>query len=78
MARPLRVLFPSAVYHVIARGNERRTVFHDSRDCVEFLESLDVAVERYGVVCHCDCLMGNHYHALIETPLANPPFRCGT
>jgi REP element-mobilizing transposase RayT len=66
-------LFPGAVYHVIARGNERRRIFHDESDCLEFLGTLEAGVERYGVVCHFYCLMGNHYHALIETPRANLP-----
>jgi putative transposase len=73
MARPLRVLYPGAVYHVTARGNERRAIFEEDVDRHVFLEQLALAVERYGWVCHGYCLMGNHYHLLVETPRANLP-----
>jgi putative transposase len=58
MARPIRVEFENAVYHVTARGNERR----DVPDRQRFLETLQEAVERFGVVIHAYCLMPNHYH----------------
>jgi REP element-mobilizing transposase RayT len=71
MARPIRVEFPGAVYHVMARGNERREVFRDDRDRECFLDTLAEVVERYGWRLHAYCLMGNHYHALIGTPRGN-------
>ena len=73
MARALRLLFPGAVYHVFARGNELGAVFRDDVDREEFLAWLAASVERYGVICHGYCLMDNHYHALVETPRANLP-----
>ena len=73
MTRPLRVLYPGAVYHVTARGNERRRIFRDSADYREFLKQLALVVDRYGFMCHGYCLMGNHYHLLVETPRANLP-----
>ena len=73
MARPLRVLYPGAVYHVTARGNERRAIFEDDVDRHTFLDQLALAVGRHGLVCHGYCLMGNHYHLLVETPRANLP-----
>ena len=73
MTRPLRVLYPGAVYHVTARGNERRAIYRDAVDYEEFLRQLGLAVERYGWLCHGFCLMGNHYHLLVETPRANLP-----
>lgn len=73
MARPLRVLYPGAVYHVTARGNERRAIYRDAADYEEFLGQLGLAVGRYGWLCHGFCLMGNHYHVLVETPRANLP-----
>lgn len=71
--RPLRVLYPGAVYHVTARGNERRTIFQDAGDYLQFLQQLELAITRYGWLCHAYCLMGNHYHLLVETPRANLP-----
>lgn len=71
MARPLRVEFEHAVYHAIARGNERAAIFRDDQDRRWLLSDLDRVVERYGWICHAYCLMGNHFHLLIETPNAN-------
>lgn len=73
MTRPLRIVYPGAIYHVTARGNERRLIFLDAADYVEFLRLLALAVERYGWLVHGFCLMGNHYHLLVETPRGNLP-----
>ncbi len=50
-----------------ARGNERRDVFFEDSDRVAFLEVLKQVCERFNWLCHAYCLMGNHYHLLIET-----------
>jgi len=71
MARPIRVEFPGAVYHVMARGNERREIFRDNRDRQRFLETLGEAVSQCGLCVHAYCLMPNHYHALVGTPRGN-------
>jgi putative transposase len=71
MARPLRIEFPGAFYHVTSRGNERKAVFKSQRDREKFLAYLESATERYGAAIHVYCLMDNHYHLLIETPLGN-------
>jgi REP element-mobilizing transposase RayT len=71
MARPLRLHFPGAIYHVTARGNDRQPIFSDDDDCARFLVVLASTVARYHVRCHGYCLMGNHYHLLLETPEAN-------
>jgi REP-associated tyrosine transposase len=71
MARPIRIEFENAVYHVTARGNERRDIYRDDKDRARFLETLGETVERFGVVVHAYCLMPNHYHLLYQTPLAN-------
>ena len=71
MARPVRVEFAGAVYHVMARGNERKAIYRDGQDRGRFLETLAEMVERYGVSLHAYCLMDNHYHLLLETPRAN-------
>ena len=71
MARPLRLQFPGGIYHVTARGNDRRPIFEDDDDRARFLIVLASIVARYHVLCHAYCLMGNHYHLLLETPEAN-------
>jgi putative transposase len=73
VARPLRIAFPGAFYHVTARGNERKAVFKDKRDREKFLEYLESATQRYRAAIHAYCLMGNHYHLLLETPAGNLP-----
>ena len=71
MSRPLRILYAGAFYHVTARGNEKKAIFKDERDRERFLLYAEAAVQRYGAVIHAYCLMDNHYHLLIQTPLAN-------
>ena len=71
MARPIRIEFAGAVYHVMARGNERRPIFFDDHDRHRFLETLAETVEQFGVRVHAYCLMPNHYHLIVETPRAN-------
>lgn len=63
--------FAGAVYHVMARGNERREVFRDEKDRERFLETVAEAVERFGLLVHAYCLMPNHYHVIVETPRGN-------
>ncbi len=71
MARPLRIEFEGAVYHVTSRGNARADIFLSDEDREMFLEVLAHVVDRFGWVCHAYCLMTNHYHLMIETPQAN-------
>lgn len=71
MSRPLRIEFEGALYHITARGNERKSIFRSSSDRERFLEMLARSCERYQWLCHAYCLMGNHYHLVIETPLGN-------
>ena len=71
MARPLRVEFEGACYHVTARGNERREMFRSDADRLEFLKTLGEAAERFGLVVHAYCLMPNHYHLVVRTPRGN-------
>lgn len=73
MARPLRILYPGAFYHVTSRGNERKEIFKSKRDREKFLEYLESASIRYQAVIHVFCLMDNHYHLLLETPAGNLP-----
>ena len=67
MARPLRVEYPGAFYHVIARGNNREKLFKNNYDNEKFIEYLEKAVERFSIIIHTYCLMSNHYHLLVET-----------
>jgi REP element-mobilizing transposase RayT len=62
MARPLRLEYPGAVYHVIARGNERRAVFREDRDWELYLERLAHYQKRFGFRVYAYCLMTNHIH----------------
>ena len=71
MARPLRIEYPGAVYHVTSRGNEKKAVFKDDSDRDAFLKTLAHVNKRYNWICHAYCLMDNHYHLLIETPEGN-------
>lgn len=71
MARPLRIEYPEAFYHVTSRGNERKDIFKSRKDREQFLLYLQGSVERYGAVIHAYCLMTNHYHLLVETPHGN-------
>ena len=73
MARPLRIIYPGAFYHITSRGNEQKAVFKSIRDREKFLEYLESASERYDAVIHVYCLMDNHYHLLLETPSGNLP-----
>jgi putative transposase len=71
MARPLRVQFPGAVYHVMSRGNARGDVFVDDHDRREFLRSLWRIAERLDWWVWAYCLMDNHYHLLVQTAAPN-------
>lgn len=71
MARPLRIEYEGAVYHVTSRGNAQSDIYLSDGDRELFLEVLALVVERFGWICHAYCLMSNHYHLMIETPQAN-------
>ena len=71
MARAPRIEFEGAVYHVTARGNERRSIYRSDEDRRLFLETLEQMRVRFGIILHCFCLMPNHFHLVVETPLGN-------
>jgi putative transposase len=71
MARPLRIQFPGAFYHITSRGNEKKEIFRSRKDRERLLFYVESAAERYGAVVHSYCLMTNHYHLLMETPGGN-------
>lgn len=68
MARPLRIEFAGALYHVTARGDRKERVYLDDADCARWLDTLADVCARYCFVVHAYCLMRNHYHLLVETP----------
>jgi REP element-mobilizing transposase RayT len=67
MSRPLRIEYPGAVYHITTRGNGRMAIFGDDADRERFLEIVKDVTKRFNWLCHTYCLMGNHYHLLVET-----------
>lgn len=71
MARPLRIEFSGAFYHVTSRGDAGEDIFHDDRDRRALLGVLARVVDRMRWRCHAYCLMGNHYHLVLETPEPN-------
>jgi len=71
MARPLRIEYAGAVYHLTGRGNRQEKIFLDDDDRSGFLEILEKTVHRYNWLCYAYCMMDNHYHLLIETLDAN-------
>jgi len=62
MARPLRIEYPGAHYHITSRGNEQKDIFKSQRDREKFLEYLDSATTRYGAVIHAYCLMSVEFN----------------
>lgn len=71
MARKLRVQYPGAIYHVMNRGDRREPIFKDDQDRRRFLETLGEACDKTSWQVHAYCLMGNHFHLVVETPKAN-------
>jgi putative transposase len=71
MARPLRIEFDGALYHVTSRGDRREDIFEDDEDRRRFLNLLAEVAERFNWRCHAYCLMTNHYHLIVETPEGN-------
>ena len=71
MARPLRIEYEGAVYHITSRGNAQADIYLSDMDRAMFLDVLAHVVDRFGWICHAYCLMSNHYHLMIETPQPN-------
>jgi len=71
MARPLRIQYPGAYYHLTCRGNNRKRIFGDDKDREEFLELLENSLDVYQVSLYSYVLMTNHFHLLVQTPLGN-------
>jgi putative transposase len=71
MARPLRINHAGGWYHVMNRGIDRRAIFLEDGDRRHFIELVGELLERFEVETHAFCLMDNHYHLALRTPLAN-------
>jgi putative transposase len=71
MSRPLRIEWPGALYHVTARGDRREPIVEDDLDRESWVTLLGQTCDRFSWRMHAWCLMGNHYHLLLETPEAN-------
>jgi len=71
MARPLRIEYPEAWYHVMNRGRRGEDIFSDDQDYIMFTDLLRETSEIWNVRIAAYCLMPNHYHMLIQTPDAN-------
>lgn len=71
MARPLRIEYDGALYHITSRGNARKAIYRDEQDRERFLEALQRVNKKYNWLCHAYCLMNNHYHLILETPDGN-------
>ena len=68
MARQLRLEYAGAIYHVMNRGDRQEAIFLDAEDRRRFLKTLGEACEKAGWQVHAYCLMGNHFHLVVETP----------
>jgi putative transposase len=71
MARPVRIEYPGAVYHVVCRGNNRQAIFRDDHDRKRYLEKLSFYCADKEVALLCYCLLSNHVHLVLETPQGN-------
>ena len=71
MARPLRIEYEDAFYHVMNRGRGRKVIFPGEAFFNDYLKGLDEAHRRFGIEVHAYCLMNNHYHLLVKTPRGN-------
>ena len=71
MARPLRVEYPGAHYHVMSRSIRKEKIYRTPPDREKFLSYLGKATKLFSISIHTYCLMDTHYHLLVETPYAN-------
>ncbi len=71
MARPLRLEYPYALYHITSRGDRRENIYEDDADREQYLDVLSSVINQFNWVCFAYCLMDNHYHLLVQTPDGN-------
>ena len=71
MTRPLRIEYPGALHHVMSRGDNKQGIFLNDHDCERFFDIYSDIVDRLGWATFAWCLMGNHFHLVVETPDPN-------
>lgn len=71
MARPLRIEYPDAMYHVSNYGLDKQRVFPSPKYYEAFLEGLAETCTRLNVQVHAYCLLRDQYHLVVKTPEAN-------
>lgn len=71
MSRPLRIQYEGAWYHVMNRGAAKKDIFHTNAHRELFLQLIDQIHQKFKIEIHAYCLMSNHYHLLVRTPLSN-------
>lgn len=71
MSRPLRILYPNALYHITVRGNQKKDIFINDEDRKLLLSIIERTVYARNILCYAYCFMPNHFHLVIETPEAN-------
>lgn len=71
MSRTPRLEYAGALYHVTARGVQQAAIFVDDRDRVSLLTILARALRASEAQTFAFCLMGNHYHFVLQTRQAN-------
>jgi putative transposase len=71
MARPLRIEYPGAWYHVLNRGRRKESIFFSEEDKKTFFKTIEETCELFTIEVHAYSLLPNHYHMLIHTPLGN-------
>jgi REP element-mobilizing transposase RayT len=71
MARPSRIQYEGALYHVLARGNDWKDIFLDEKDRWLFPKTLGRMSNRFDMEIYAYVLMNNHYHLLLRTNQPN-------
>ncbi len=71
MTRPLRIEYPGALHHVMSRGDNRQGIYLNDHDRERFFDIYSNIVDRLSWATYAWCLMGNHFHLVVETPEPN-------
>jgi REP element-mobilizing transposase RayT len=67
MSRSLRFDFVGALHHVTSRGDRKEPIYLDDLDRIRWLSIFSEVCGRFNWICHTYCLMGNHFHVVVET-----------
>jgi Transposase IS200 like len=69
--RRLRLQYPGAIYHLMARGNGRQNIVRDDVDRDRLQEHLGKAALRRGWRVYAFAVMPNDLHIVLKTPQPN-------